>query len=142
MDTDPIVVDANVVFAAFIADGSTREIVLDRGLDLRSPAWLWEEVAGRYDWLLQKTNLSAAALDELLRQTRDRIVDIPEASIEQEREEALELAGKAGRKDAPYIAAVLAVDGRLWTHDNTLADEAPVRTVTTGGLLDEADRTK
>lgn len=141
MDAEPIVVDANIAFAAFIADGATREIILDRGLDLRTPPWLWEEIAGRYDWLLEKTKLSRPALDELLRQIRDRIVDIPEGAIEQQREEALELAGKAGRKDAPYIAAVLAVDGTLWTHDKTLADEAPIDTVTTGRLLEQADRT-
>lgn len=142
MDTQPIVVDANIVFAAFIADGATREIILDRGLDLRSPPWLWEEIAARYDWLLEKTNLSRSALDELLRQVRDRIIDIPQAAIEAKRETALELVGKAGRKDAPYIAAVLAVDGTLWTHDKTLANDAPIETVTTSRLLDdEADRT-
>lgn len=141
MNAEPIVVDANIVFAAFLADGATREIVLDRGLDLRNPPWLWEEVAARYDWLLEKTKLSRSALDELLRQVRDRILDIPEAAIEGKRAKALELVGDAGRKDAPYVAAVLAVDGTLWTHDKTLADEAPVDTVTTERLLEEADRT-
>lgn len=133
----PIVVDANIAFAAFIRDGATREIILDRDLDLRTPPWLWDEVAGRYDWLLGKSHLSRPALDELLRQIRDRIVDIPAAAIEARRDEALGLVPESGRKDAPYVAAVLAVDGILWTHDAKLAEEAPVETITTARLLDE-----
>lgn len=125
------------MFAAFIRDGATREIILDRELDLRTPPWLWEEVIERYPWLLEKTNLSRPVLDELLRQIRERIVDIPEATIEAHREPALAQVGKAGLKDAPYVAAVLAVDGRLWTHDTTLAAEVEVETVTTGELLHE-----
>src|SRR3990170_2929035 len=97
----PIVVDANIVFAAFIRDGATREIILDRELDLRSPPWLWGEVAARYGWLQEKTGLPAPVLDELLRQLRDRITDIPEPAIEAHREEALKRVGAAGRKDAP-----------------------------------------
>ncbi len=131
-------VDANVVFAAFIRDGATRELILDRGLDLRSPPWLWEEVAARYTWLEEKTGLRPSALDELLRQVRDRIVDIPAPSIEGHREEALRHVDASGRKDAPYVAAVLAVGGVLWTHDKTLAEEAPLDTVTTGRLLEES----
>lgn len=136
MDPDPIVVDASIVFAAFIQDGATREIILDRELDLRTPPWLWEEVVARYEWLLEKTKLSRSALDELLRQIRDQIIDIPEAAIEAERDEALERVSKSGRKDAPYVAAVLAVGGTLWTHDKKLAEEADVDTVTTARLLD------
>lgn len=132
----PIVVDANVVFAAFIRDGATREIILDRGLDLRSPTWLWEEVAARYDWLLEKTKLPRPALDELLRQVRHRIVDIPAAAIEAQRDEALRRVPTSGRKGAPYVAAVLAVDGVLWTHDKRLAGEAEVETVGTEELLE------
>lgn len=134
----PIVVDANIVFAAFLRDGATREIILDRDLDLRTPPWLWEEVAGRYDWLLDKSGLPRPALDELLRQIRDRIIDIPEAAIQARRDDALAQVPKSGRKDAPYVAAVLAVDGVLWTHDAELAEEAPVETVTTERLLDES----
>ena len=135
----PIVVDANVVFAAFLRDGATREIILDRELDLRSPPWLWEEIAARYPWLLERTRLTRPALDELLRQVRDRIADIPEAAIQAKREEALKRVPRAGRKDAPYVAAVLAVDGVLWTHDARLAKEADVETVTTAQLLDAGE---
>lgn len=131
----PIVVDANVVFAAFLRDGATRELILDRGLDLRTPPWLWEEVAARYRWIQRKSKLSRNALDELLRQLRDRIVDIPVPAIEARRQEAMRRTSKSGRKDAPYVAAVLAVDGVLWTHDAKLAEEADVPTVTTADLM-------
>lgn len=135
----PVVVDANVVFAAFLRDGATREIILDRDLDLRSTPWLWEEVAARYDWLLAKSRLTRPALDELLRQVRDHITDIPEAAIQAKREGALKRVRRFGRKDAPYVAAVLAVDGVLWTHDARLAREAEVETVSTTDLLHAQD---
>lgn len=131
----PIVVDANIVFAAFIRDGATRELILDRGLDLRSPPWLWDEVATRYDWLRTKSGLDRASLDELLRQVRSRIADIPAGLIEAHRADAIARTKKSGRKDAPYVATVLAVDGVLWTHDTKLAKEGFVPTVTTAALL-------
>jgi predicted nucleic acid-binding protein len=132
----PVVVDANIVFAAFIRDGATRELILDRGLDLRSPPWLWDEVAARYAWLLQKSGLSPPVLDELLRQVRTRIADVPEELILAHKAEAIKRAGKSGKKDAPYIAAVLAVQGVLWTHDEQLARDGRIETVTTKELLD------
>ena len=131
----PIVVDADIVFAAFLRDGATRELILDRDLDLRCPSWLWDEVIARYDWLLIKSRLSRPALDELLRQLRQRIVDIPEGVIVAQREEALRRVGRTGRKDAPYVAAVLAIGGVLWTHDARLARAAFVETITTAQLL-------
>lgn len=133
--TKPIVIDANIVFAAFIKDGATREIILDRGLDLRSPPWLWEEVAARYDWILEKSKSPETLLDQLLRQVRARITDVPEDLILMHKEEALKRTGKAGKKDAPYIAAVLAVDGVLWTHDGPLQRAGQVETITTKQLL-------
>ena len=132
----PIVVDANILFAAFLRDGTTRELILDRGLDLRSPPWLWEEVAARYEWLLGKGGLSRPAQDELLRQLRGRIIDIPAAAIVGQKDEALRRVRRSGRKDAPYIAAVLAVEGILWTHDAKLAKLTKVPTVTTAVLLE------
>lgn len=132
----PVVVDANIVFAAFIRDGATRELILDRGLDLRSPPWLWDEVAARYGWLLEKSGLSPPVLDELLRQVRTRIADVPEELILLHKAEAIKQAGKSGKKDAPYIAAVLAVQGVLWTHDEQLAKEGRIDTITTKDLLD------
>jgi predicted nucleic acid-binding protein len=137
-----LVVDANIVLSALIRDGATREIILDRGMDLRSPPWLWEEIAGRYEWLQNKSCLSAPALDELLRQIRARITDIPAALIEEQREKALARVGKSGRKDAPYVAAVLAVRGTLWTHDKKLRSEARIATTTTADLLGQASSSK
>lgn len=132
----PIIIDANIVFAAFIRDGATRELILDRGLDLRSPPWLWDEVAARYGWLLEKSGLSPPVLDELLRQIRTRIANVPEEIILAHKAEAIKRAGKSGKKDAPYIAAVLAVQGVLWTHDEQLAHDGRVETVTTKELID------
>lgn len=133
----PIVVDANIVFAAFLRDGTSRRLILDRGLDLCTPPWLWDEVVARYEWLQAKTKLPRAALDELLRQLRDRIADIPTQAIEAHRDEALRRVKRSGRKDAPYVAAVLAVEGVLWTQDGALAREAGGPVITTQGLLAE-----
>ncbi len=133
----PIVVDANVVVSAFLKDGASRELILDGDLDLRSPPWLWEEIAARYDWLRERTGLSMPALDLLLRQLRERILDVPADAIEKYRAEGLARVGSANRKDAPYVATVLAVDGVLWTHDKRLVKSAKVRTVTTASLWDD-----
>lgn len=134
----PIVIDANIVFAAFIRDGATREIILNREWDLRSPSWLWEEVVNRYTWLQAKSHLEARPLEELFRQLRHRITEIPDALVVAKKQEALKRIGKAGKKDAPYFAATLAVDGILWTHDTNLKNHAGIETITTSELLEQS----
>ena len=131
----PIVVDANVLISAFLGDGATRELILDADLDLWTPPWLWEELAARYAWLQSRTGLPTAGLDALLRQLKERIIDVPVEAIELHRDEALRRVGARSRKDAPYVAATLAVDGVLWTHDKRLVNAARVPTTTTADLL-------
>lgn len=41
----------------------------------------------------------------------------------------------ADPSDVAYAAAVLAIDGTLWTHDQALIDAATYPTITTAGLL-------
>jgi len=130
----PIVVDANIVLAALLKQGLTREIILDRGLDLRAPPWLWGELANRRAWLKSRLHVSDSVIDDFVRLLQSRITEIPMALLELHREEAVRRVGKSGLKDAPCVAAVMAVRGVLWTHDATLAKEGRVPTITTKGL--------
>lgn len=127
-----LVVDANIVIAALIRDGPTRELILDRDLDLRSPSWLWDEIAARRDLLREKTHLPDRALDVLEAVLQASIQTIPDAAIVAHIPAAMDLADPS---DVAYAAAVLAIDGTLWTHDQALIDTATYPTITTAGLL-------
>lgn len=135
MTEAPLVVDANVLFSALLRDSTTRRLILDGGLDLYAPVWLWEEADARRDFLLRKSRLPPAVFDGVWAALRERIETIPVAAMVAHAGEARRRCRDAGAKDAPYVACALAVDGAIWTHDGALRREAGVPVVTTAELL-------
>lgn len=124
----PIVVDANVLFAAVLRDSTTRRLLLHGGLDLYAPAWIWDELARHLDVLVRRARVDANAVHALMDDLRVCIEVIGPDRMAPHVARARSLVGHIDDKDIPYAAAVLAVDGVLWTHDKHLATAIPVTT--------------
>lgn len=132
----PVVVDANVLFAALIADGTTRHLLLHAGLDLRSPATIWDEFDRNRGELVAKSRTTEAAFDLLVDLLRDRIADVPLAAVRPHLDDAVDALGPAHRLDAPYVACAMAVGGTLWSQDKALGERAPVPVVATAEVVE------
>lgn len=132
----PVVVDANVLFAALIADGTTRHLLLHSSLDLRSPGTIWEEFDRNRDELVDKSNATDAVFELVVDLLRDRVAYVPLPAIRPYLGDAMEALGDAHRLDAPYVACALAVGGTLWSQDKGLGKRAPVPVVTTGEVVE------
>lgn len=126
--------DANVLFSALLREGTTRHLILHAGLDLHTPADLWEEFERNRAYLVGKSGASEGSFDLLLEALRARIADVPMEVIRPHLNVALRRLGPADRLDAPYVAAALAIEGAVWSHDKRLARKARVRVVTTAEL--------
>lgn len=136
----PIVVDANVLFAALLRDGATRHILLFGRLDLHTPEHFFDEFARNRPYLLAKSRATEAAFDLLVDSLRDRVADVPLAVIRPHLARALEETGRKDALDAPYVAAGLAIGGALWTHDRRLAAKISVPILTTADLVADKKR--
>lgn len=130
-----IVVDANVMFGAFLRAGSTRELLVHAPLSYYAPQWLREEVERRLPWFQERAHLSNIAARELMESLWARIQPVPVSSLAGSMTEATRRCQVSGAKDVPYVACALAIEGILWTQDKTLLSEAGVPTITTPELV-------
>jgi len=61
-----LVIDANILFSAFIKQGKTIEILLNPLLNLYAPVYIFEEIEEHRNEILEKTNRTEKELNELL----------------------------------------------------------------------------
>lgn len=132
----PTVVDANVLFAALLRDSTTRHLLLYGDLELHTPDHIWDEFERNRQHLLEKSRATEPAFDLLVESLDARLADIAPQVIEPHLDDALEAIGESHELDAPYVAAAVAIDGSLWTHDKRLQDRAPVPVLTTSDVVD------
>ena len=113
-----LVVDANVLFSAFLKKGKTREILLDRELELYFPEFLIEEFKKYFPMLVERSKIEtnqAARLSQLLL-NKIKLVEITELLPYKEAAKHL----TTDLKDEPYVACALAVGADLWSRDKHL----------------------
>lgn len=130
-----LVVDANIAMAGLLREGLTRHLLLSSELALHAPEILWDELERNRDYLLRKSGATRAAYDLLVNLLKSKIRPIPLEVLEPKMDEALRRLGHAHRLDAPYLAAALAINGTLWTHDKKLAERGMVGAVTTEKVI-------
>ena len=135
-----LVVDANILFGALLGDNTNRNLILHGQLDLHAPEWLWDELERNRSYLVKKSRATDAAFDLLMEGLRDYVRSIPLATIEPHMETALERLDGQDEFDAPYIAAALAIEGGVWSHDKMFGAKAGVPVLTTGEILAALNR--
>lgn len=131
-----LVVDANVLLAAFLKEATTRELLLDSRLTLFAPEHLLFETARhlKEDASLRKRiRLTREELQELFEVLTQGIETVPFKSYEHWLHEALSLAPH--KEDAPYLALALAMNIRIWSNDRGLRNQSKVRVYSTSEMV-------
>ncbi len=133
-----LVVDANILFAALIKDGLTRQILLLRTpfpLTLFTTAFIKEETVKHLGYLASKTKSTESeiltAFTELL--FTAKVVIIPEDEIRPYFAEALKLS--PDEYDMQYFAVALFKKCPIWSNDSRLAKQSKVQVVNTKEIL-------
>jgi predicted nucleic acid-binding protein len=132
-----LVVDANVVISAFLAEGATRELILDGPFDRFAPQWLEVEVDRTLRRIVHERKIPELAYKGVMEKIMARVQLVPGPLLAQHAKEALRRCVRSGGKDAPYVACALAVEGAIWSSDRRLLEEAGVEVCTTSQLWDE-----
>jgi len=130
-----LIVDANILVAAFLKSAVTRELLFDNEVELFSPEYFSMEViqTTRKNKILKKClALTKKEIDELLDSLLSPIKIIPE-------EEYNAFLEKANREvpldDAPYLALSLAIKIPIWSNDAAFKKQTLVKIYTTSELL-------
>ncbi|MFW6041363.1 MAG: PIN domain-containing protein [Thermoplasmatota archaeon] len=128
-----LVVDANVLFSALIAEGKTRELLYSEKLNLIAPEFLLTEVENHEKEICEKSGLSKEDFEFILILFRKRIDIIPREDFE----EYLIRANKRcpDPDDTEYLALAMSEDAILWSDEKKLKDQDEVEVISTSELI-------
>lgn len=131
-----LVVDANIVIAAFLRDSTVRRLVGLSFLDLMAPEFLDEEVSKNLPELKRRARLARASAEEVLNQIKQFLIVIPHESTLTEWNRASAAMAGIDSTDVPYVAAALSIpcDG-IWSDDSDMKKQGIVPCWTTRELV-------
>ena len=129
-----LVVDANILFAALIKDGTTAKLLFLDDLHLYAPEFLLDEFNKHRNYLLNKTHRTKENFNEILEVLACRIIFIPLEDIEQYLEKADKISPDPD--DSIYFAIALKIGASIWTNEKRLLKQNIVNIYTTSDILD------
>lgn len=132
-----LVVDANVLVAAFLRSATTRELLLDKRLLLSSPEWSLietERVLATPQFRRRLGGLTTAEVGSVLRQITSNIRIISAVAYQRLLADAERLTPDPA--DTPYLALALHLGVLLWSNDAALTQQHAVSVYTTHEVLE------
>lgn len=132
-----LVVDANVLVAAFLRAATTRELLLNERLLLSSPEWSLietERVVATPQFRRRLGGLTDAEVRSVLHHITSNIRIVPAAAYQRSLTDAERLARDPA--DAPYLALALHLGVPLWSNDAALKQQNAVTVYTTHELIE------
>ena len=131
-----LVVDANILVAAFLRSAVTRELLLNERLTLSTPEHGLTEVEHVLSFPRIRRRLgglSSAEMQSLFMQLTSNIRAFPRSVYQPQFSKASRLAPHI--EDAPYLALALQFHLPLWSNDLALKEQRAVPVYTTRELL-------
>lgn len=113
-----LVVDANILFAALIKEGSTAELLISDKLQLFAPEFLFSEFAKYEEHIIKKTHRSHEEFIQFLDLLKEQITIIPKKEIMPFIDKAEKISPDP--KDIVYLALAFALKSNIWSNDKKL----------------------
>jgi len=128
-----LVVDANILFSALIADGKTRELLFSDRLELMVPEFLFTELEGHLEGIIEKSKLSKEEMDIVISIFKERFDIVPKEDFEHE----LNIANKVcpDPDDTEYFALAIAEEAYLWSDEKRLKNQGELKVISTSELI-------
>ncbi len=127
-----LVVDANVVFAAFIKESKSAELLFRDDFRFYAPEFLFQEILKHEEELWAKTHRTRHEFDEIVGGVMRRIALIPAGDFSEFLEEAKRIS--PDQDDFQYFALAIKLGTGIWSNDKTLKKQARVRIFSTSEL--------
>lgn|SRR5271157_4510286 len=133
-----LVIDANILFAAFMKNSTTRRILLTKTpspLKLYTTPLILEEAYKYRKLLAEKASFGENEIMRLMLEliSAANIEILNEEELEPFKEQAVKVSPR--RNDAPYFAVALCKKCGLWSNDKPLKGQNSLLVITTTELL-------
>ncbi len=133
-----LVIDANILFAALIKEGSTAELLISDKIQLFAPEFLFEEFSKYENLILKKTHRSDVEFNQFLDLLKEQIVIVSKKIIQPFLNEAEEFSPDP--KDTVYLALASAIKSDIWSNDKKLKEgQNKINVLSTEELLSKLD---
>lgn len=115
-----LVVDANILFAALIKEGSTAELLISDKLQLFAPEFLFSEFTKYEELILKKNHRSNEEFNEFLELLKEQITIVPKKEITPFIDKVEKISPDP--KDTVYLALAFALKSNIWSNDKKLKE--------------------
>lgn len=131
-----LVVDANVLLSALIADSMTRKLIVAGNDTLLAPAYIHEEVDRYVSVVVGKTGEDHETVSDLAERLFEYITVVPHDEVLASLQEAARVMREIDPDDALYIATALERDATIWSDDRDFRKQDFVSVVTTSEMVE------
>jgi len=131
-----LVIDANVVISALIADSKTRELIVTLEPDLFTPAFVHEEIGNYEDLIVEKSGMEPVRVVQFIDLLFQYIDVVPASEFYPAIEKADEAIGETDPDDVLYLACAIACDAAIWSADSDFDEQNIVETYSTSDVID------
>jgi len=134
-----LVVDANVVISALIADSKTRELIVTLEPDLLTPEFVHDEIENYEELIVEKSGMTPDRVAQFVDLLFQYIEAVPASEFHPYIEEADAAIGDTDPDDVLYVACALATDADIWSDDSDFEKQDVIETYTTSDVIDSFD---
>ena len=134
-----LVIDANVVISALIADSKTRELVVTLEPELLTPEVIHGEIENHEALIVEKSGMDADRIQQFVDLLFRYIETVPASEFYPYIREAEEAVGDVDPDDVPYVACALAHEAGVWSDDSDFDEQELVPVFTTGEVVESFD---
>lgn len=134
-----LVIDANVVISALIADSKTRELIVTLEPDLLTPAFVHDEIGNYQDLIVEKSGMEPDRVAQFIDLLFQYIEVVPAEDFYPAIGSADEAIGDTDPDDVLYLACAIASDASIWSDDSHFDEQDLVETYSTSDVIDSFD---
>jgi predicted nucleic acid-binding protein len=131
-----LVIDANVVISALIADSKTRELIVTLEPGLLTPAFVHDEIENYEDLIVEKSEMEPDRVAQFIDLLFQYIDVVPASEFYPAIERADKAIGDTDPDDVLYLACAIACDAAIWSDDSDFDEQDIVEAYTTSGVID------
>jgi predicted nucleic acid-binding protein len=134
-----LVIDANVVISALIADSKTRELIVTLEPDLLTPAFVYEEIDNYEELIVEQSGMESDRVAQFIDLLFQYIEVVSADDFHPAIENANAAIGDTDPDDVLYLACALASDAAIWSDDSDFGEQSLVETYSTSDVIDSFD---
>lgn len=134
-----LVVDANVVISALIANSKTRELIVTLESELLTPEVIHGEIGNYEALIVEKSGMEADRVQQFVDLLFQYIETVPASEFYPYIDEAEGAMGDIDPDDVLYVACALAREAGVWSDDSDFDEQDLVPVFRTGEVIESFD---